>query len=176
MDNTAQINQLKRKIGEALISGGIGYTRESISDILPIEKSQDHLRQAISNFGMAITFLDSSYFTTSFENWKKIIEIMNPICQKFAWTKEKFDCDNRALLMSSLIAVMFGLNSCSPCYCDVFNVNGTHIDWHYNNLIIDDAGNVYLWDVDNHGTVQKITSNTPVMNNWKYNLVSIRPF
>lgn len=86
------------------------------------------------------------------------------------------NCDNRAMLMSSLIPVMYGLTTCSPCYCQVFDVSGKEIGWHYNNLIIDELGSVYLWDCDNFGTVQKITTNTPVMNNWKYKLSSIRPF
>ena len=176
MATEIQINRIKRMLGEKFIELGIAQTRDAVSDIPSIEKGQTHLSNALASFGMAIHFLDEDYYTTSFENWQKIIEVMNPIAQTFKWTKEKFDCDNRAMLMSSLIPVMYGLTMCSPCYCDVHTTAGVHIGYHYNNLIIDDAGNVYLWDLDNNCIVQKITNNTPVMGNWKYNLSGIRPF
>ena len=177
MATEAQINQVKRKIGEVLVSGGISYTRDAVSDIPRIEKTQEFIKNALSNYGMSIVFLDGKYYTTSWDNWQKVIEVMNPIFQKIPWKSESGDCDNRAILCSALIAFMFDLTMCSPDYCDVYNAHtGQHVDWHYNNLIIDDAGNVYLWDLDNNCMVQKITSNTPVMGNWKYNLSGIRPF
>lgn len=177
MANELQINQVKRKLGSTFTSLGIAYTRDALSDIPVVEKNQAFIKNALLNYGMAINFLDETYYTTSFANWQKIIEVLNPIAKSFVWTKEKFDCDNRAMLMSSLIPVMYGLTMCSPCYCDVYNATtGAHIAWHYNNLIIDDAGQVYLWDVDQNGICQKITNNKPVMGNWRYNLSNIRPF
>lgn len=164
-------------LGSKFIQLGIAQTKDAISDIERKEKDQQFVKKSLVNFGLSITFLDDSYFTTSFDSWKEIIDVMNPIAEAFKWTKESFDCDNRAMLVSSLIPVMYGLTLCCPCYCRVFNAHtGKEIGYHYNNLIIDDAGNVYLWDLDNYGLVQKITNNTPVMGNWKYNLISIRPF
>lgn len=176
MTKEIQINRLKRLLGEKFIMAGIKYTRDALTDIPSVEKPQDHIRGALSSAGMAISFLDETYFTTSWENWQKVIAVMNPIARNFKWTKEKFDCDNRAHLMSSLISVMFGLTTCSPCYCDVFTASGKHIGYHYNNVIVDDAGNAYLWDVDNGFNTVKITSSTPVMGNWSYRLISIKAF
>lgn len=172
-----EVNNIKRMLGTKFIQLGIAYTKDAISDIEKVSKPQQFIRNYLSNFGMAISFLDDEYYTTSFDNWKKIIEVMNPIGQSFKWEKEIFDCDNRAMLMSALIPAMYGLTMCSACYCQVFNAHtGKEIGWHYNNLIIDKDGNIYLWDLDQNGIYQKITNNTPIMGNWKYNLSSIRMF
>jgi hypothetical protein len=45
---------------------------------------------------------------------------------------------------------------------------------HWANCIIDKDGNMYAFDADNNGLMQKITSNGFIMGVWKYDVVNLR--
>lgn len=178
-DNTLQINSIKRAIGSLEVSLGVTQLRQAQSEftttIYGIEKVQNALKAL--NISIPVDPLDNQYWFTSWDNWQKIIAVLNPIAQNFQWETDRFDCDNRANLMTSMTSLMFRINTCATLYCKVFMADtGAFLFYHYCNLITDDAGNVYLWDVDQNGISQKITGNPFIMGTHKYELISIRVY
>jgi hypothetical protein len=158
---------------------GTKYIREAVSEFTTAEKNETGFTIPLNNLDPKITFttLDNYYHYTSWDNWLKILEVLNPIAQNFQWQEELFDCDNRSNLMSTLCSLFFRINTCATVYCEVYAANGGTVKYlHYANLIADDAGNLYLWDVDCGGITQKITTNNVVMGNNRYKLLSVRGY
>jgi hypothetical protein len=84
-------------------------------------------------------------------------------------------CDNRSAFVTVLCGLLFGVNTCAGVYCHRQNIDSVGYNGlHWANLIIDNNGNTHLFDVDNHGLRQKITTNNSVMGREKYNLKSVR--
>jgi hypothetical protein len=84
-----------------------------------------------------------------------------------------FDCDNRARAMNALISLTALSNCGSDCYCKVTNVDTGANDLHHCLVLIDKDANLYVYDVDNNGLNQQITSDEFVMGKWEYDLSSI---
>ena len=77
--------------------------------------------------------------------------------------------------MTGLVAMCFEINTVRPVYCRVWRVaDGQLAFYHYANIIVDNAGNAYLWDLDENGLTVKITSQNPVINNKRYELLAIK--
>jgi len=172
--DTIQINNLKRSIGTLMIKAGMMQVRDAVD----FEKKQILSRvidTSCKNFGITPNELDGFYQTTSWDNWKKIIDILYTIIKDFKWKAETADCDNRSALMTSLCSMLFDLNTCSQCYCEVYDATTNVLKYlHWCNVVIDDNGNLFLFDVDQSGLTQKITSNNLVMGVNKYHLLQLR--
>jgi len=130
----------------------------------------------VGGLGLSITEEDYEYTTTTEENYRAILDDLYGIMQDNPWTREIADCDNRANFVSSWISINYGLNSVARVYCEVYdaNTNGELKYLHYCNLFIDSCSNVFLFDADQGGMIQKITTKTPVMGVNKYNLLNAR--
>ncbi len=173
MGNTIQINAIKRAIGQLTMRMGIVQIRDAISDFTYSKDSFNRFKQPL--LGLPVAELDSVYSFTSWENWQKIIATINPILEQFNWKAETFDCDKRAFLVTALTALFFDINTVRPIYCDVYRIgDGQFAFAHYANVIVDLAGNAWLWDVDENGLFTKITSNNPIINNKKYVLKAVK--
>jgi len=173
MDNTLAINTIRRKMGQLLISAGITQMNESIKELAGTEGTFEQFCKPL--LGLPVSQLDSKYYFTSFDNWLKIIESLNPLTKEFYWVAEKRDCDKRAMFITSMVSMLFELNTCRPVYCRVWRVSDGQLAYaHYANVIVDNAGNAYLWDADEGGQFTKITANNPVINNKRYELISIK--
>lgn len=177
--DTLQINSINRILGQLYFRLGIQQIREHQSDFTSEMFDFNKFQNAIIKAGITanVVPLDNQYWFASWDNWQKIISILNPIAQNFQWEPERFDCDNRATLMNALCALMFRINTCATCYCSVYMADTDKFLFaHYCNLIVDKDDNVYLWDVDQNGISQKITGNSVVMGVHKYNLIGIRVY
>lgn len=173
MTDILTINKIKRAIGQLTIQMGVGYVRDAISDFT--DAKGDFNRFCKPLLGLPIAQLDTDYFFTSWDNWQKVIETINPILKSFNWISERFDCDKRSFLVTGLVAQLFEINTCRPIYCDVFRVgDGQFAYAHYANVIVDDSGNAWLWDLDEGGATAKITSKTVIINNKRYELKAIK--
>lgn len=160
-------------MGQLLISGGITQMNESINELSGIEGTFIQFCKPL--FGLPVSQLDEKYYFTSFDNWLKIIESLNPLTKEFYWVAEKRDCDKRAMFITSMVSMLFELNTCRPIYCDVYRVgDGQFAFAHYANVFVDSNDNAWLWDVDEGGQITKITSITPIINNKKYVLKAIK--
>lgn len=174
MDKNLQINSIKRAIGQLTIQMGVVQIWGAISDFaVSAEGNFNDFGKFL--FGLPVVQLDDTYYFTSWDNWQKIIATINPILKQFKWKKERFDCDKRAMLATSLIALLFEVNTVRPVYCSVQRVVSNQLLYmHYANIIVDDAGNTWLWDLDNGGQFTKITSTTPIIGDLKYNLIAVK--
>lgn len=174
-----QLSYINRKLGQLYLSLGVQQIREHLNDFAP-ETAKDETGFTIPlskiDLNMPTTPLDEKFYYVSLSNWEKIIEVLNPIAKLFPWERERFDCDNRAFLMSSLCSLIFRINTCGVVYCEVYDATTGALKYkHYANLI-SDGTNLYLWDVDAGGLYQKINSNPVVMGNNRYKLISLRIF
>ena len=173
MNNQIQINALKRAVGQLTMQMGIFQVRESISDFTYTEGDFERFKKPM--LGLPVTQLDLKYYFTSWENWQKVIATINPILKQFNWKAESFDCDKRAFLVTALTALFFDINTVRPMYCSVYRVSDGQFAYdHYANVIVDLDGNAWLWDVDENGLFTKITSTTPIINNKKYVLKTVK--
>lgn len=173
MTNQIQINAIRRKMGQLLISGGITQMNESINELAGKEGTFAQFCQPL--LGLPVSQLDSKYYFTSFESWQKIMDSLNPLTKEFYWVAEKRDCDKRAMFLTSMVSMLFELNTCRPVYCDVYRVSdGAFAYAHYANVFVDNIGNAYLWDADEKGLFTKITAQNPIINNKRYYLKAIR--
>jgi len=173
MDNTIIINKVKRQIGQLMVRVGTMQIAEAISDFTDTEGTFAKFCKPL--LGLPVSELDSKYYFTSFENWQKIMDTINPILEQFNWIAERRDCDDRAMLTSSLISLFFEINTVRPIYCDVYRVgDGQFAYAHYANVFVDTDGNAWLWDADENGEYTKITAQNPVINNKRYFLRAVK--
>ena len=175
--DTLQINSLKQWLSIKFIELGVAQIRQVDTDISTKNDSSALLVSSLVAINPIFSpvLLDSTYYYTSFANWQTIISLMNDITKTFPWESERFDCDKRANLIASMIALIFRLNTCMTVYCEVSSAaNGQVLYQHYANIIVDDNGIAYLWDLDNGGMYQKITGNDMIMGKVKYHFYSIR--
>ena len=171
-----QINALRRTLGQLYIRLGASQVKQAISDFTSTEGTFQQFTDALLKvFNTPISQLDSNYYFTSWDNWQKIIAVINPILQNFPWESDRFDCDKRSMLVIGLVALLFDINTVRPFYCEVHDATTGALKYlHYANIIVDDAGNCYLWDVDYGGLFQKITSSPVIMGINKYIPLGIR--
>ena len=173
MPDTLKINAIRRAIGQLTISIGVQQIREAISDFSDVEGNFNTFYKPL--LGLPVTQLDERYYFTSLENWKKIMDTINPILKNFPWESERFDCDKRAFLVTALTAMLFEVNTVRPIYCDVYRVgDGQFAFAHYANVIVDSNGSAWLWDVDEDGLFTKITAQNPIINNKRYYLRAVK--
>ena len=173
MDNTLQINSIKRAIGQLMLRQGVMMIQGAISDF--VDTTADFATFCKPLLGLPVSQLDDTYYFTSWDNWQKIIATINPILQQFNWVSERFDCDKRSYLVTGLVAMCFEINTVRPMYCDVYRVgDGQFAFTHYCNVIVDNAGNAYLWDLDEQGLTTKITAQNPIINNKRYLLRAVK--
>lgn len=171
------INQLKRTLGTLYTSVGLKQISNASDDIPLTQIPLSLIYPAINKLGITSTEMDTAYYTTTWDNWEKILETVWGIVKNFKWTAEKFDCDNRAAFVTVLCGLLFGANTCASVYCKREHIGEAGYDgMHWCNLIIDKDGNTYLFDVDNWGMRQKITSNNVVMGTEKYIMSNARIF
>ena len=169
-----KLNAHRRWIGQTMIKVGVKQIWNAISDFSDVEGDFNRFKKSLLN--LPVAELDSKYYFTSWENWQKVIETINPILQEFNWKMDRFDCDDRALLITALTSLFFEINTVRPVYCDVYRVgDGQFAFAHYANVIVDSDGNAWLWDADEFGLFTKITTTTgTIINNKRYVLKAVK--
>ena len=176
MDNKQiKINEISRKIGTLMTLAGIKTVNNSINDFTDTEGDFNRFKSAMNFLNIPVSELDSKYYFTSFENWQKIMDTINPITAEINWLADRRDCDKRAMFVTAMVSFYFEINTCRPVYCYVYRVNDGQFAYaHYANIFVDDLNRVWLWDADEKGEFTRITSLNPVINNKKYVLKSIK--
>ena len=174
MDNkTIQINSIKRAIGQLEMQLGMKTIWDGISDFSDTEG--DYARFCKPLLALPVTQLDDKYYFTSWDNWQKIIDTINPIVLSKPWMSNRADCDKRAMFVTALVSMLFEINTCRMMYCSVYRVSdGKWAYDHYANVISTLDGTAILWDLDEGGLTTKITTLTPVINNKKYVLKAVK--
>lgn len=170
-DKTLRINAVNRIIGTLFCVIGIKKLQVSHSDFTTMEDGNNRIYQALKNIGITIIFSpkDFRYRYATLESWEKMIKVVNGIVKHFKWIAEYFDCDNRSDLVSALVSLFFEINTCNKLHCNVYDAkSGKFLYGHWLNMFVPIDGSVYIWDVDNKGMHQKITSSSSIMGELKY--------
>lgn len=171
MQEQLQIKYLSGVVNALMITNGIASLKKNHSDFAKTTGTFSDLNK-IRQFGIDVLPLDNTYYFTSLDNWRTIIDYLyNRIIAFFPWKADSFDCDNRAMLMSSLVSLIFNLNSMGQVYCEVITPTQKYLHWAN---IFSDGDNFYLLDVDFRGKYTKITSNPVIIDNVKYKLITLR--
>jgi len=166
------LNKVKNALGFLYLRLGIKTIKDIIYDIPRYPVQVLPILSGIKLYGIEA---DYQYTTTDWDNWQEILDKVYSILRENPWTAEVADCDNRAEFTSALISIIYHLNTCGKCYCEVSYLNGIKGTYlHWCNIIVDKDKNLYLCDMDNQGIKQKITSNIVIIGNVRYVLKSYR--
>ena len=171
-----KIKALSRSFGTALINSGFGMIKSSYKNLLVVHFPFSHLKDAFDKVvKIPLIQMDYTYYFTTWKNWDKMLDIIWGIIKNFKWEEDKFDCDNRAKLVSSLCSLFFGMNSCGEVYCKITNIKTGASIRHWTNVIVTATGELYLFDVDNSGLRMKLVPGKPItMGRWHYEFRSAR--
>jgi len=167
-----KIKRIAVSFNTALVVMGLKGLQGSYSNLPVNVKSYGELTSAIKRImNVPVGMKDVSYFTTSFENWQEVLDVIYNIAHRFKWKKERYDCEDRATTIKDLSSLIFGLNTCGIVYCEITNIQTGKRFRHYANLIVDDKGNLLLFDIDNAGVRKKITGQTLTARLWHYRFI-----
>ena len=170
---TDAITKAKRTIAGLTISLGAQTLRNDFVKFPVSQITGKQITDACNKIGITNTQLDVSYFSVSWDDYKEILDTLYGVVKNFKWTEDKYDCDNRSMLLSSLVSLTAILNTCAGLYCEVKTANGASFR-HWANLVIDKNGELYIFDCDNGGLNQKLTSKNFTMGAWTYELLNTR--
>ena len=176
MKKQLTINAINRTIGTLMVVVGVKKLRQAQSEFTTTDTSNNKFYQALKSRGIDVKFSpkDITYRYTSWENWQKIIKVINGIVKHFKWESEVFDCDNRSDFASALTSLVFRINTLGKIHCSVFDAESDKFLYgHWANILVDIDDNLYLFDLDQSGMCQKITSNNCVMGRLKYRFKQI---
>lgn len=170
MADIIKINAINRLIGTLWIVAGIKQIRQAQSEFTTLDANNDKAYKAFKKIGLNFTFSpkDISYRYTAWDNWVKILDVIAGIMKHFKWEAEIADCDNRADFASAFCSLAFRLNTLAKANCSVYDLNGKFLYLHWVNILVDTNDNVYIFDIDNSCSYQKMTSKTLIMNGLKY--------
>lgn len=173
-----KINRIARTFGISLAVISIKVIRSSYDNLNPIKFPSKFVVEAIKKIkDIPISQKDFIYYFTTWENEEKMLAVIYKIVKNFKWERDKFDCDDRAKLVSALHSLFSRLNSCGRIYCKITNINTGATDTHHANVVITWDGKVYLFDVDNSGlTAELRPADIPynfTMGKWHYQFRSV---
>jgi len=172
------MSELSKGFNASLITMGMMGLKRDYAKFPWTTKPFSFIQQAFNEAGLSIPIsqLDIYYYVASWLDCSDALNYIKNIAKNFIWTAEKFDCDNRATLVSTLFNVIMDLNCCGQGYVRVFNnTTGKEISYHYCNLLVDQSGKLYVFDIDNGGLSKEVKAgSTFIMGNWRYEFVSAR--
>ena len=166
----AKINTPIKLLLAKLAGQSLKNIEVSFGAIPTVTKSFGEIKTALLNngFNLATSEDDYTFFFTSWENWKEMLAVITNIIGYFKWQAECADCDNRADLVSALASILFKFNTCGNVRCRTFNRKSGKTFLHRCNLIIDQLGDTYLFDIDNKGQYIRIENEEAEMGDKTY--------
>ena len=169
-----EARKFNKAFGTSLTIAGINGLRSSYNNLGYIIRNYTFLNYSVKQIvDIFVGNEDYNYYFTSWENWQEMLDTIWGIVKNFNWEEERFDCENRAMLVSALCSLIYRINTCSRIYCEVRNINNGQISRHYANLIVVEDGGVYLFDCDNGGRRIKLEKGKPIiMSAWEYTFFS----
>ena len=119
-----------------------------------------------------ISLADSYYYVISWEEWREILRTLIPWLKKIPYIKDRMDCDNFAYLFSSLISLLFGLNSEGVVHGQV------NIGHFWNAIVVKKDGRfkLFYYDVKRGSYMEHEKGQPIIMKGWHYTPDSYRFF
>jgi len=88
-----KIKRIAVSFNTALVVMGLKGLQGSYSNLPVNVKSYGELTSAIKRImNVPVGMKDVSYFTTSFENWQEVLDVIYNIARRFKWKREQYDC------------------------------------------------------------------------------------
>lgn len=170
-----QVNRIAIYLGGILIDSGIKFAQSGFkAKVKPIIVSFGTVKDYFINAGLGdvpLVQMDMNYFLTTWNIWGLMIDYT--LLDKLLWIADKFDCDNRAFLFSSLAAILTGVNSCGTAYGKVYNdATKDFIAYHYFNVIATSDGKLYCYEPHNDGSCLIEKGKPIVIGGWEYRITS----
>jgi len=110
---------------------------EHLPSITELETTANELNRLAQPLGLRELYLwDSRYFYCSHEDWGKVLRKVLLDMPKY--TREKFDCENYAMLTAARTSELFKLNTCGIA------IGQSPFGYHGFNIFVSDAGLFYL--------------------------------
>ena len=159
-----------------LISASISLMRKTITTT-PNQVNDGFIITAFKNLGLlnGVVRKDDTYYTITWAEWQNVLEIIKVIMASFPWTKETFDCDNRATMVKVLSDNFTGINTMGIIYGNVYHATtGALLFKHYWNVICTTDGKLHIFDIDNNGgTITEVEKGKPMVGgNWRYEFIT----
>lgn len=177
MDNEQiKINSLLQMAGGKLIKGGIDFYQKSFRNLTPTIISFGEVKNICIEKGINVTQNDKdfNYFTTSWDNWQKVIN--TDFTDKIKWIVEKGDCDNLAILFSALSIILLRMNSCAYAYAMRTDVNTGAQILHYFNVIVTNDRKLYALEPANDEFCEIKKGEPIILGTRKYEIKSLTFF
>ncbi len=177
MEEQVKINSLLQKAGGKLIQGGIQFYQASFKNLKPVVYSFGEMKNICVENGLNVKHGDKDfkYYTTSWDNWDKVIR--TDFTDRIKWIADKGDCDNLAILFASLSIILLRMNSCAYAYGKITNLETGKEILHYFNVIVTSDRKVYLLEPANDKWIQITKNQTEyVLGNRKYEIYSVTFF
>lgn len=176
MDETIKINNLLQMAGGKLIKGGIDFYQKSFRNLNPTIFSFGEVKNIFIENGIDVPHNDKDfmYHTTSWDNWKKVIE--TDYTNDIKWIAEKGDCDNLAFLFASLSIILLRMNSCACAYCSREDTATGKTILHYFNVIITNDKKLYAFEPDNDRFCEIKKGEPIILGTREYKIISLTFF
>jgi len=167
------INSIAQSFWVKLATMSIAGIKSTVN-IRSVRQPTKYLRDSIAKVkNISVSPRDFYYYFTTWNNEEKMLGLIYKILKNFKWVSEKYDCDDRAKLVSALHSILFELNSCGEVYCKVTDKNGKTIA-HWANIVVTSDGSVYLFDMSNQGIAMKLEPGKYKMGKWEYEILNAR--
>jgi len=168
MKNNTKVNKIARKMGITLLGTGITMLKSAFNltpkqltynDMLVFMK-EETAGQKLNYISLADTY----YYVIPWKQFKEIIDTLLNWLKSIPYIKDKMDCDDFAYLFSTLISVIFGLNSQGVVHGRV------NIGHFWNAIVAEKDGQLKLFYYDvKRGTYMEHEKGRPViMKGWSY--------
>jgi hypothetical protein len=164
------INTLREDFDISLVVAGLSDLVKIYSNLPFITKSFGEIKTDLKNngFDLVTTEDDYTFFYTSWENWQRILRMITKIMKVFPWLAERGDCDQRADTTSNLTGLITKITTCGNIKCKRTSLKTGKTVWHRCNLVIDQEGKTYLYDIDNSGKTTRAENEDVTMGNYRY--------
>jgi hypothetical protein len=153
-----------KQIGVSLVVQGLKTCKKALY-LQPKEVSFGVFKDAFIRVGLgsvSTSEQDLRYHITSWDKYEESLDLAYEILKNFPWTPEFFDCDNRSMFVTTLLAI-FGIN-CGRLHGNVYNSEtGDRRYLHWFNGVVDDKGDLYIFDADFGGGKTKVEKGKDIL-------------
>lgn len=175
MRNQQELKRLADWLNFSLLEMGVKGVQNTYKNlkpaIFPFGETKDvftahGLNVPVSQYDYSFAFLDP-------DTMEELVWKVMTLIHKFKYRKQVTDCDDFAFLQSSLMAFLFGINTCGASLGTIYNAHtGATIGGHYFNMAITyEKGEfgLYCCDPLNPGFVKVVKGEPIIINDsWKY--------
>jgi hypothetical protein len=160
-----------KQIGVSLVVSGLKTCKKALY-LQPKEVSFGVFKTAFNNAGLkdvSTSEQDLKYHITSWDKYKEALDLAYEIAKAFPWTENFYDCDNRAMLITTILAI-WGI-TCGRAHGTVYKAETEEQKYlHWFNVVVDDLGQLFVFDCDAGGKSTKVSEGKIVIGNNKYKI------